>query len=341
MKKAVFFVLLVCTLLIPSITEGKVVRLPDLVKPNSISVYKNSIYITDGPSVYKYSLKDLSLERKFGKEGNGPKEFRLHSNINKGGVALFFKDDQLVINSILKLSFFTINGNYINEIKTSNFAAKFIPFKNKYVGTGTIQDLKGVEYSTLNFYNMDLLKIKEIHRQESWDERKKLNPITFTMFPIFHINDNKIFVNRKMGEGKILVFNNEGNKVNVISHSFERLKVTGKDVEEYKNFFNRSPGYKGFLESYKKIIKFPDYFPVIRNFHIDEGRIYILTFEKNDRKNCYIFKTDGTFLSRINLNIPQISPIQLYPYTTHQNKIFKLVENLEAEEWELNIDNIN
>jgi hypothetical protein len=51
---------------------GKVVPLIQLAKPNSITVDKNHVYITDQGTISIYSLKDFKLEKAFGKKGEGP-----------------------------------------------------------------------------------------------------------------------------------------------------------------------------------------------------------------------------------------------------------------------------
>ncbi len=46
--------------------------LPEVMKPDNITVYENERYVVEGPEIY--SLKALKLIRKFGKKGEGPGE---------------------------------------------------------------------------------------------------------------------------------------------------------------------------------------------------------------------------------------------------------------------------
>jgi hypothetical protein len=51
-----------------------------------VQVDKNQLYITDGASVFIYSLKDYQLQKKFGKRGEAPGEFLVDPNIFSGSV---------------------------------------------------------------------------------------------------------------------------------------------------------------------------------------------------------------------------------------------------------------
>ena len=62
---------------------AQVVPLPVLINPDSITVDNHQIYITDKETIYIFSVVDFKLKTKFGKEGEGPKEFK----INPAGVA--------------------------------------------------------------------------------------------------------------------------------------------------------------------------------------------------------------------------------------------------------------
>jgi uncharacterized protein YlbG (UPF0298 family) len=87
-----------------------VIELPEIINPDSITVDKDHIYITDFPSVYIYSLKDYRLIKKFGRVGEGPKEWLKYA-------LLSLHDNYLVISDQNKMLFFSKTGDYIKEIK--------------------------------------------------------------------------------------------------------------------------------------------------------------------------------------------------------------------------------
>jgi hypothetical protein len=51
--------------------------LTGVLEPESIRVSGNELYVVEGAAIFVYSLKDLSLIRKFGKKGEGPGELKV------------------------------------------------------------------------------------------------------------------------------------------------------------------------------------------------------------------------------------------------------------------------
>ena len=49
----------------------------ELLKPNRIYLDQDRIYITERTKVFVYSLKDYKLINTFGKQGEGPGEFKI------------------------------------------------------------------------------------------------------------------------------------------------------------------------------------------------------------------------------------------------------------------------
>lgn len=339
MKKVNLFILLIVLLIQVISLKAKVIDFIDLVNPNSIQIRNKRIYITDRSSIYIYSLNDFKLIKKFGTEGSGPKEFRLLKHVHNGGVNLSINSKFIVINSIGKISFYTLSGEYIKEIPTHRSSGKYFKVGNNYIGTKSVQDKKGVEYYTYNLYDSKLKKINEIYRTISWDESKKLDPISFTKWPIFYSYKNKIYIDRRNDTGDIQVFNSKGEASDSIVHKYKKTEVEKSHITKYKKFFNSSiSGYKRFFEEYKHIVKFSEYFPVIRDFHFSDNKIYVVTYGMNEETyETFVFNLDGKFAGKVFLKLKEKDPIHLYPYTTYQNRLFQLVENIDEEGWELHI----
>ncbi len=71
MSKKYLFIIFI---LISFLTYGKVVTaLEEISQPKMMSISKDYLLITEGSSIFVYSMKDFSLVKKFGKEGEGPK----------------------------------------------------------------------------------------------------------------------------------------------------------------------------------------------------------------------------------------------------------------------------
>ncbi|MCP4213127.1 MAG: hypothetical protein GY765_00655 [bacterium] len=57
----------------------KTVPMPELMNPGNIFVDNTQLYIVERATVIIYKKKDLTLVKKFGKEGEGPAEFKTNS----------------------------------------------------------------------------------------------------------------------------------------------------------------------------------------------------------------------------------------------------------------------
>ncbi|MCP4153652.1 MAG: hypothetical protein GY757_38340, partial [bacterium] len=104
MKKYSILILFILSTLF--LQAAKVVPLPDLKRPFFIKVDDSQVYISDGPTVSVYFLKDLSLIKKFGRQGEGPREFKT-SRRNAGAVMISLTDELIVVNSVNKISLYT------------------------------------------------------------------------------------------------------------------------------------------------------------------------------------------------------------------------------------------
>jgi hypothetical protein len=88
----------------------------------------------------------------------------------------------------------------------------------------------------------------------------------------------------------------------------------------------------------RNLIKFPDYFPVIRDYRSSDDRLYIITYrEKEEEKELFIVDFNVKLVKSTWLTIDEINPRELYPYTIENGKLYQLVENPDSEEWELHI----
>ena len=87
-----------------------IVPFPGLVKPDQIQVNDRYIYVGEGFKIKIFSLSDFKLKKTFGRRGEGPKEF-------KGFILVYVQPDYIFITSTHKVSYFTLDGEFIKEKK--------------------------------------------------------------------------------------------------------------------------------------------------------------------------------------------------------------------------------
>jgi hypothetical protein len=196
-----------------SVFAAKIVPLQELRKPETTAVDDGQIYITEGASIYIYSLKDFRLIKTFGQAGEGPKEFKVHS---AAGVRICVQHDTIFVKSIGRVSYFTLDGKYIKEKKNISAGRWVQPLGNRFVGHGRTREGDTV-YLTIHFYDSNLKKGKGIYRIKHWFQGKHIDPILHGRFrlarrgnPIFYVHDNRIFIEGE--DGDVHVFDHNGDK---------------------------------------------------------------------------------------------------------------------------------
>lgn len=308
--------------------SGKVVRMPDLLNPNTLLVDTNRLYIAGGTTIYIYSLSDFSLQKKFGREGEGPQEF------NERIFTLGVQGDHITINSISKLSYFTKNGNFVKEKQTLPQAMDIKPFKEKFTGREIVIDDKAI-YQTINIYDESLTKEKEIVRLEHGSQPGK-------GIKLFHgtlsavVIGNKVF-SAGMKHFIINVFNEKGEKISIINRQYQRRKVTERDKNKFIEQLQTSPETSEYYEIIKPVI-FPAYYPALKELIATDKKLYALTWKtRNGETECYIFDLNGKFQETTYLPLKSTLELYLSPFTIKNGNIYQLVKNESSEKWELHV----
>lgn len=335
MKKLIIILVIIIS---PFFLFGKIVSLPEIVNPDSIIVNHTKLFITEDEFIYIYSLEDFELLKKFGKKGQGPGEFLTMPAIN---IKIYIQNDYLFVNSISKLSIFTKSGEYVKEIRAPMPDFEYQPLGKMFVGSSVIMEDK-VQYLTINLYDANFEKKKEIYRQKSPFQPQSFiygfNPLTQSeSFIKFYSRYDKIFVNDE--NGIIHVFSPTGKELFSIKHDYNKLKVIDKYKEEVYDFYKSHPGTKMLFDKIKSKMKFPKYFPVIRDYKVADNKVYVLPYVKKNGKNCfYVFDMRGNLLKKIPVIIKEENILKLFPYSIKDDKVYQLVEN--DGKWELHIISI-
>ena len=261
MKKTVLIVtILLCAFFL---YPEKVATLTDLSNPLIMQVDENQLYISDKENVFIYSLKDFKLRKKFGRAGEGPREFKIHPKVNMGSDIIDVCPDYILVNSIGKLSLFTKNGEYLHE-KRSVSMGRFSMLGEKYVGHNFTAH-NGQNYIVTGIFDSTLRKVeKELHRQKGWNfDGKKMDSFA-VRGGFFFIADNHIFLENEMKE--ILVFDETGEKISTIKPAIKPVKVTESYKKRYWDLIKKTPGTKDIYRELRDKVQFPEYFPTFRYF---------------------------------------------------------------------------
>ena len=161
MRKPILLFVLLFT--VSFVCAAKVVEIPGILKPTTILIENDQLFITESAAVYIYSLKDFSLQKKFGKQGQGPQEFSINP---MRGIRLNIQPDEILVDCTGKIVYFTREGNFKKEIRTPPIFSQYMPTGGKFVGIGIGSGKQGPVF-VVNIYDSNFKKEKEIQRQ-SW-----------------------------------------------------------------------------------------------------------------------------------------------------------------------------
>lgn len=334
--KNIFFVLLLVLLILAKIYPVKMITtipVPEIINPGGIAVSDLLIYVSDGPEVSIYSLKEHKFIEKFGKKGEGPKEFMVYPG---HAVRVELLKDKLMVNSLGKISFFTKDGSYIKEIRTGKLVAlKYI--NGNYIGH-SFKTKKQINYQSLTIYNVKFQKIKDLIKWESPIQDVNFEIDMAPEYSDFHVMGDKIYAVPN-SEFAIDIFDKNGDKLNTIRYPYSRLKIDEFYKKTVLDFFKTDKRWKKNFALIKKAGKFKTYFPAVKMFLVDKNRIYVQTYKRINEKNEFIiFDQNGKFLKKVFAPFTDSMGINIVPlHTIRDGKMYQLVENEESEKWEIKV----
>jgi hypothetical protein len=346
MKKILLILLMVALFFFVIVGQAKKLAcFPELIQPFSVLIEQDRLFIADGPVIYIHSMKDFSLLKKFGKAGEGPGEFKVFPAINRGSVVLSLKQKKLMVTSMGRISFFDLEGEFLEQKNIQSLFGFGIlkPLNDRYVGLGVAGDANE-QYFTLNFYDPDFKKGKELMRIIAFLGGKTINPITIGTLPPLSARNNRIFFLDY--QGIVYIFDQDGEKlqeieISDIDKNYSPVKITEERKNNYIQYFLSDPRFKPQFERDRNIIKFPDVFPEIRDIRVDGNQIYAVTFRENrNQKEMVVLNQKGQLIKKIMIPLGEYNPRELYPYTVKEGRFFQLFENPDTEKWELHLINL-
>lgn len=325
--------------------------LEGLKKPDMMAVDGKELYVVEGATIFVYSLGDLHLLRKFGKEGTGKGELQIPM---EGANTIRLFPGYLLAESERKLIFFSRDGGIIKEKEKPWECTQFTPVGKNFVSKKYFHDTdSNIQYMKIMLYNGDLEEIKEIYREKWFQQytdrnRRNFQIELFSDYLNFEVYDGKIFVEKSPGGFFIDVYDGEGIKLYSIRKEYKKEMVT--DADKTAAFARLRKDKKAelmirMLGSWDKVINmmkvvYPAYKPPIWDFEIANGYIYIQTFRQKESSDEFIIMDlEGNILRSVYLPVFLRPGVEENMYGVRYqvfvgDKFYYLKENNGA--WELN-----
>ena len=346
-------ILIISTVLVfPAESLGE---LDGVMKPSIIDIHKGKLFVMDQEQVHVYSMEDLTLIKSFGKKGEGPGEYKIIPNFP---LSLKAFDDFLIVESIDKLSYFSLDGKYIKEKRKLPLLVKISEIGKNFIGRRIIQPPDGsLSTSTLYLYNNDFKELKKLYQQPFLQQGAfpNLRMNLGKDFLLYQIADNKIFVEKSDKGFLIDVYNFQGKKLYEIKKDYEKIPISSNDKKLIIKDLEMDPQvqrqlkqfglkWNDFSRNFK--YNFPDNYPPIKSMEIEKNKIYITTFKLKDKKvETIVMDLKGKILKRAFIEptakewvMALMLGVRLE--TIYNGKIYYIMEN-DDEEWELFSQKIN
>jgi outer membrane protein assembly factor BamB len=266
------------------------------------NIYLAGYENTEG-MIFKFD-RDGNFDRSFLRKGQGPGELQ-----GRNYASLFLTADRnnniAVSDFGNKLVVFDMNGKMTGETKIDSGTICTTPLSNgNFLSYIRVMDGRSefINQNPLTLFNSQFDKIKEL------DKQMIPNPIVGKRLKAsYHIlswsvSNGKIFTGFQERGYEITVYDFNGNLVRKIKKEYKPIPIP----EDYKTSFMEQFNAPLFDDIRSKIY-FPDAMPPFHAFFADdEGRLFVMTYEKGENSDDFMydmFNTEGICIGRKSLKI--------------------------------------
>lgn len=319
-------IILICVLFVLPVFGERLTTFPQLSQPELIKVGDNLICINEGAVVYLYDLKDFKLINKFGRKGEGPGEFSSDLIIN-------ILKEKIMIESQGKLSLYSFKGDLLKETPRLPKYRRLKLLEDRYVASSGILS-KNVYHNVAKILDANFNELKTFYHDEAMYHQKKQGTNYATTW-IFDVSEKKCFIVGS-SDFKIDVFNKNGDSLYTISPQYKRVKFPQAFIDAWFKRVKRRRGMN-FYNYAKKKVRWPEFFPAIRDLMVDNDHVYVITWRKREQEHeFFIFDLEGKLIKKTFLPLQDYDDgVALFPYSLKNNYIYQLIDNEEEEAWEL------
>ncbi len=347
MKKIMFclFLFLVIFVSVPgNMSAESAAVFSELKQPEAILVDGGKLLVTDGLHVYIYSATDFKLIKKMGKPGPGVGESLQSPYPHLSSIIVYLEADRIMVTNIVKVLFFSKDGDFQNEVPIPSGLGRFVPVGNKYSSLNIIRENE-IRYLELSLYNKKFEKEKQYFKLKApRQDNQKINPISLFLSNktfLYYSSTDLLFV--PTSEGVLKAFNDKGESVFDIKPGFPKIEVTDdlkKKLDENLSSDERFGMYYSQLKMNDGLAN-PTHFPIIRDYRIADGKVYLFSNaqEKGKYKTAIYDAKKGSLLEKKSLSLQSLNRLEFYPFAISKGKIYQLIQNKDKN-WELHISEI-
>jgi hypothetical protein len=312
-----------------------VAKIPQVMDPFFLTMANGRIYIVENSStanLYTIGSKEIVFVKTFGREGQGPGEFGFMYRIR-------VLEDHLDISGNHKLASFSLDGEYIDEVKVpiAMFKGGIYQIGEDYLA-GDFQYSAKESTRTIRLYDKDFKLIREIGSHKDTMGLEKLNLVS-DIFSSRVVGD-QIFVIASGEKSVVTIYDRNGIQQKEIRLPLEPIKITTTLKEVFIKPLKEDPQMKAMWNMVEKRIYFPDKTPGLDYFDVVDGKFIARTYKyRQNSVEFVVFDQQGRELQRMFLpNTGRLSNGILFCF--YQGHFYYLLENIEEEAWELHSEKV-
>lgn len=315
----------------------------ELDQPQRLVMDDQRIFITQQHEVFVYSRTTGRLEKRFGRRGEGPGEFRIAS----GGIAnleINVQSDKIIITSLNRVGFFSKSGRHVmdvNRVKVNLLT----PLESGFAGYRNIQE-HNLRLSCFFLLNGDLQPVRRFYQKRSILERKKDHVLWFLFsksFPGMVVCRDKIFVLGPVTGFLIKVFTHDGTNLKTIVRDDPPVRFNERHRQMVLDYYRQNPVTRPEYDVWKRIIRFPKHFPAVRSIHTDGRCVCLRTYSEKEHSSAFfLYDCQGKFIKKVFLPIRKSNVKLSYPFMRdsapfafRDGFLYQLEENSVTEAYEL------
>ncbi|MCK4762688.1 MAG: hypothetical protein KAW12_10875 [Candidatus Aminicenantes bacterium] len=332
---------LIALFLVSSLIPETMAVLPEINNPTMMDISGSELYILDNVQIKVYSLKDYRFLRKFGKRGEGPGELLTTPD---APFTMIVHEEKVLLNSVYKAIVYDKSGKMVREIKIApSFLVEAVPSGENYVATKfKWVDATATARTLIVDHGFKELKmIYETALPSSYKKRKIVMPPISTFA---RCTEDRIFVFDQQKD-TIKVFDLEGKPLPDIKVPYEEIRTDDAFKKKVADTLAIHPTFKRTPPEFKKMLYTPDVLPVFRDCRVKGDKLYIQTYrQKGDLSEFIFLDFSGKVLKKLFLPGSETLQIRLNPASTFAFKgdmYYYLVDNLDEEQWELNVQKLD
>jgi hypothetical protein len=277
----------------------RIIPLPEIETVFYVRAEHGRVYIQDKKDIAVHAFDDGRFLRRIGRPGQGPGEFTLIAGFT-------VLEDRIVVADISKMLYFTIEGEYIEQVipPVRQTGYPILPVGKHFVGVpwerredGSPLPRMGVIYDQAGKPVKRFIEVPDVLPPPppppgSSPSSGKTDVLMINDYFDYIVHGDRIFVADSRRGLSISVFDQTGALLYEIQHALDRVIVS----KEYREFAVKSRPDK-YWASHRPV--FPKYFPAFAAFKIDGGRIYAVTGAvKDGRYEVIVMDLEGKIVER-------------------------------------------